>query len=180
MNEQPADATVQHIADHQAITGLIYRYCRAMDRIDPELGYTIWHADGLADYGATFSGTGHGFVDWVCEQHRGMQAHSHQVTNIILTIDSDKAASESYVTAALRLERSGQRVEITVRGRYLDRWSRRDNCWGIDERRYIQDFDEIRPVGETLLPGQGRRDRDDPSYAVLGALGKPGLGGNEH
>jgi hypothetical protein len=39
------------LADRQAITDLIYRYCRAMDRIDPDLGYTIWHEDGVADYG---------------------------------------------------------------------------------------------------------------------------------
>jgi hypothetical protein len=30
--------TLRMLADRQAITDLIYRYCRAMDRIDVELG----------------------------------------------------------------------------------------------------------------------------------------------
>ena len=45
---------LQEVADRQAITDQIYRYCRAMDRIDHELGYSIWHEDAVADYGTHY------------------------------------------------------------------------------------------------------------------------------
>ena len=94
---------VTQVADRQAITDQIYRYCRAMDRIDHELGYSIWHEDGTADYGHNYQGTGRGFIDHVCAQHAGLQQHSHQVSNIIIELDGEKAGGEAYVTATLRM-----------------------------------------------------------------------------
>ena len=154
--------------DMHEITQLVYRYCRAMDRIDHELGYSIWHEGATADYGeGLYQGSGTGFIDWVCEQHRQMIAHSHQVTNVIIELDGDLARTESYVTAALRLNDDGELKQITVRGRYLDRWSRRNGRWGIDRRDYVQDFDDIRSVTATAVLGRGQRDKSDLSYAVL-------------
>ncbi len=155
------------LADRHAITDLIYRYCRAVDRLDHALGYSIWHADGTADYGAeVYQGSGHGFIDFVIGQHGQTLGHSHQVTNIILELDGDRAASESYHFAGLRIARGEQVFEITVRGRYIDRWSRRDGRWGIDHRLTIRDFDDMRPV-TPMSVSAGRRDPTDPSYAVL-------------
>lgn len=155
------------IADRHAITDLIYRYCRAVDRMDAELGYSIWHADGTADYGEdVYQGSGHGFIDFVNGQHGHTLGHSHQVTNIILELDGDRAASESYHFAGLRIQRGEQVFEITVRGRYIDRWSKRDGRWGIDHRITIRDFDDMRPVTPMSVTA-GRRDPGDPSYAVL-------------
>ena len=50
--------------DMHEITQLVYRYCRAMDRIDHELGYSIWHEGATADYGeGLYQGSGTGFID---------------------------------------------------------------------------------------------------------------------
>jgi hypothetical protein len=156
------------LADRQAITELIYRYCRAVDRIDPELGYTIWHEDASADYREFgFQGSGRGFIDFVCAQHRRTAGCSHQITNILLQLDGDQAASEAYVTANIRVEQDGQLRQVTVWARYLDQWSRRNNRWGIVRRVTLRDFDEIRPVVALGQPGRARPDRADPSYAVL-------------
>ena len=93
-------AFMRTLADRQEITDLIYRYCRSMDRIDASLGYTIWHHDAVADYGADiYQGSGRGFIDHVCAVHRQTLAHSHQIANIIIQLDVDRAASESYVTS---------------------------------------------------------------------------------
>ena len=155
------------LADRHAITDLIYRYCRAVDRLDHALGYSIWHADGTADYGAdVYQGSGQGFIDFVIGQHGQTLGHSHQVTNIILELDGDRAASESYHFAGLRIQRGEQVFEITVRGRYIDHWSKRDGRWGIDHRLTVRDFDDMRPV-TPMSVSAGRRDPSDPSYAVL-------------
>lgn len=159
--------SLQEVSDRQAITDQIYRYCRAMDRIDHELGYSIWHEDGTADYGAAvYVGSGRGFIDQVCAQHAQLLVHSHQVSNVIIELDGNRAASEAYVTARLRMERGGKLLQIEVCSRYLDRWSRRDGRWAIDHRQAVMDLDEIREV-TPMKALETRRDRSDPSYAVL-------------
>lgn len=164
-------ATLQTVADRQAITDQIYRYCRAMDRIDHELGYSIWHADGTADYGAeVFVGSGRDFVDHVCIQHSHLLVHSHQVTNIVIELAGDRAASESYVTARLRMERGGKLLQMVVLSRYLDRWSKRAGRWAIDHRTTVMDMDEVREVVPMKQHDTGRRDRSDPSYEFLKGL----------
>ena len=154
----------------QQITQLLYRYCRAVDRIDEELGYTIWHDDAEADYGRIYRGSGRGFIDFVCEAHRRAIVHSHQITNIILELNGNQARSESYVTSAMRLMDAGQLKQITTRGRYLDRWSRREGRWGIEKRCYVHDFDEIRSVTPAFTPPSFRLDRSDPSYAFFDGM----------
>lgn len=158
---------LQTIADRQAITDLIYRYCRAVDRIDPELGYSIWHDDAVADYGSIYQGSGRGVIDLICSQHRHLLCHSHQVSNILIELDGDHAGSEAYVTANLRLKAGDQLRQISVWARYVDRWSRRNGRWGIDKRIVIRDFDEIRDVTAMSQLDEGGRDRADNSYAAL-------------
>jgi SnoaL-like domain len=157
------------MTDREAITDQIYRYCRAMDRIDADLGYTIWHENGTADYGANvFQGSGRDFIDHVCAQHRGTLNHSHQVTNIIIELDGDRAASESYCTANLRIMRGDVLTQISVWNRYIDSWSKRAGRWAIDHRIAVIDFDEMRAVAAMSQTSRGSRDRNDPSYSVLG------------
>ena len=159
---------VAHCIDRQAIADLIYQYCRAVDRLDIALGHSIWHEDGIADYGpAVYQGSGKGVIDLICAQHRHTLHHSHQVTNLLIAIDGDRAGSEAYVTAALRVQKGAQLQQITVWGRYVDRWSRRNGLWGLEHRLSIRDFDEIRDVTELMRHEVGRRDRSDASYQVL-------------
>jgi hypothetical protein len=162
------DETLRELADRFAIADLVHRYCRAVDRLDIALGHSIWHADGVADYGAdVYQGDGRGVIDHICSQHRHTLQHSHQVSNLIIELDGERAGSEAYVTATLRVRRDGRLRQITVWGRYVDRWSKRDGRWGLDRRVSIRDFDEIRDVTAMAEHDTGRRDRDDPSYDVL-------------
>ena len=163
------EASLRAVIDRQQITDQIYRYCRAMDRIDRDLGYSIWHEDGTADYGRNFQGTGWGFIDHVCQQHAGLQQHSHQVSNVIIELGGNRAGSEAYVTATLRMMRDGRLLQITVISRYVDTWSRRDGRWAIDHRIAIMEMDEMREVTPMKAHDHARRDRTDPSYSVLKA-----------
>jgi len=140
-------SSLREILDRQQITDLIYRYCRSVDRLDIPLGHSIWHEDAYADYGAdVYQGDGRGVIDHICAQHRHLLQHSHQVSNIIIELDGDRAGSESYVTATLRLRSGDQPRQMTVWGRYIDQWSRRNGRWGIDHRVSVRDFDELRDV----------------------------------
>lgn len=155
----------------QEITEVLYRYCRGLDRMDRELADTVWHVGGTADYIGMYDGTGHGFLDWVWVQHEALYRHSHQITNILIEVDGDRAASEAYVTVALRIKAGEDRTDIVSRGRYLDRWSRRDGRWAIDARVFVEDLQSVTPLGPVESADgspASRRDRDDPSYAVFG------------
>ena len=153
----------------RAITALIHTYCRAVDRIDAELGKSIWNPDATADYGDIYQGPGIGVIDLICAQHRRATATSHRVSNILIELHGDTAASETYVSASVRLERSDGLQEIGVTGRYLDRWSRHGGRWGLDHRRFVLDFDEVRSVTPTGRRPDGSQDREDPSYPFLAA-----------
>lgn len=160
--------TLRQVADRQAITDLLYRYCRAVDRIDIPLGHSIWHDDAVADYGADYyQGPGKGVIDTICGHHAGLSSHSHMVTNVIIDLDGDRAGSEAYVYGTMRMERDGQPMQLGVWGRYLDSWERRDGRWGIVKRKVVFDHDEIRPVTPMGRESIQTHDRDDPSYAVL-------------
>ena|SRR5450756_1680780 len=168
MDESFIPGRLREIADRQEITDLIYRYCRSVDRLDVLLGHSIWHKDAIADYGETFyKGDGRGVIDLICANHRKTLCHSHQVSNILIDLDGDRAGSESYVTATLRVRRGGRMMQMTVWSRYIDSWSRRDGRWGLDKRSAIRDFDEVREVTAMADHDVGRRDRTDPSYVVL-------------
>jgi len=166
-------AMLQDLADRQAIAELIYRYCRSVDRLDIPLGHSIWHEDGVADYGAGFyQGPGKGVIDLICAQHLHTLGHSHQVTNILVHLDGDKAGSEAYCIATLRARRGEQLLLMTVWTRYVDAWSRRDGKWGLDKRIAIRDFDEIREAKAIAEHDVGKRDKSDASYIVLPAMEK--------
>lgn len=159
---------LQALADRQAIADRLYRYCRAVDRIDEALGLSVFHADATADYGAeVFQGGGHDAIRWICAQHRHAFSHSHQITNILIELDGDRAASEAYVVSALRMEIEGRLMEFTTWGRYLDRWSRRDGGWAIDHRLAIRDLASAAEAQPAPVADRGRRDRTDPSYALF-------------
>ena len=157
------------LAAHHEIDRVLKRYCRAMDRIDAALGYSVWHDDGLADYGPIFRGTGRAFVDWVCDFHRTLEGQSHQIANTLIELRGDRAGSETYVTAALLFRAAGRHRVTTSRGRYLDEWSCRGGLWAIDRRRFVLDFAFTEDV--EAREGWGTRDAGDPSYALLGAAG---------
>ncbi|HET9630272.1 MAG TPA: nuclear transport factor 2 family protein [Novosphingobium sp.] len=166
MADQALDRTP--LGDHSAIVQQVYAYCRAMDRMDVELGYSIWHEDGEADYGeAIYQGSGRGFIDFVTRVHADYLAHSHQISNVLVKLDGNRAASESYVTAVLRRQSDGALTQFTVHGRYLDLWSCRNGRWAIDKRMFVTDFDEIRTVVTSGLTSRSRREPSDASYTVF-------------
>jgi SnoaL-like domain len=158
----------EQLADKQAIRDLIYTYCRAVDRIDVPLGHSIWHEDSVADYGeAYYQGPGKGVIDHICASHAHLLSHSHQVTNILIHLDGSSAGSEAYVSGTMRTEREGKLLQIEVWARYIDQWETREGRWGLVHRQVVYDHESIREVTPMGQPLRGRRDRTDPSYAVL-------------
>jgi len=159
--------TAQEVADKLEITDKIYRYCRSVDRLDVPVGHSVFHEDSHADFSPGYVGTGRGWIDYICEEHKKFLYHSHQVTNVIIELDGDHAGSEAYVYASLHRQDGDKVFQHEFWARYVDTWSKRGGDWAIDRRDCIVDYGVLREV--TPLPGnpRSRRDREDPSYGVL-------------
>lgn len=168
-----SESAIADLLAKQEIAERLNDYCRAMDRIDDTLGYSVFHPDAPVDYGAIFSGSGHGFIDWVHQAHAGMLATNHKISNISIRVDGESAASETYVTmhGLTRGEGDGL-IQMSSIGRYLDHWEKRGGDWRISRRKYVNTMDEARPVGPLMYPTEGARDRSDPSYELLGTVGE--------
>jgi hypothetical protein len=163
------DTTVQDLLAQQQIREVLCQYCRGLDRMDKELAYSVWHANGTALYHDMYKGSGRGFVDWVWEAHAAMERHSHQIANSIIRVDANMAVSETYVTVALwtKADTEGVQQEIIGKGRYLDSWSRREEHWAIDHREHILDMQTINTLNPGYVNSVSSRDETDPSFSLL-------------
>jgi len=129
----------------------------------------VFHEDSHADYGASYyQGPGRGVVDLICQHHLGLLSHSHQVTNVLIEVDGDRAGSESYVYGTMRRDvGGGKQMQIGVWARYLDQWEKREGRWAIARRMVVYDHEELRdavPMGQEI---RSTRDAADPSYSFL-------------
>ncbi|MCW1428739.1 nuclear transport factor 2 family protein [Novosphingobium sp. JCM 18896] len=162
------ESEIRALLDKQAIHEALYAYCRSVDRLDHALGHAVFHEDSHADYGeGVYQGPGRGAIDTIIKQHDGLTSHSHQVSNVLIALDGDRAGSEAYMTGTMRMQRDGKEFQIFVRARYLDRWEKRDGRWGIVERAIAYDHDEVREVTAMRGTHNSTRDTSDPSYGFL-------------
>ena len=169
---------LEKLVAKEAIRDQIYRYCRSLDRIDNELGYTVFAEDAQVDYGPTYKGTGRGFIDMMLDQHRGYFSTHHMMTNILIEFNEDgtKAASETYMYAACKMAdfRDPTKVGMTVeaRCRDIDNWELRDGKWVIVKRIVAGDNTFLLAPGKMYQPdyNAGRDTVRDPSYDVFDSV----------
>jgi len=161
------DPLVTELYEKAAIRDVLSRYCRGLDRMDKDMAYSVFGAEATAHYHDIYQGSGHGFIDWVWGAHETMAGHSHQITNVLIELDGDRAVSEAYVTVILQQQRDAGAVEIQVRGRYLDRWHKRDGRWQIVQREHIVDTQSEIPLAAIGSSTASRRDRSDASFNYL-------------
>ena len=174
--------TVDELTAKQAITDVIHRYCRAMDRMDKALAMSCWHEGGTDDHSPLFAGTAEGFVEWVWPVHAGMEVIRHVVSNILIELDGDEAGAECYWTVTLRMDKDGDLYDVMGGGRYVDNFECINGQWAIRHRQSLHDWDIVRKVEATMATGEpmlkpnnpevepkiSARDRTDYSYSVLG------------
>ncbi len=157
---------------HLAIPQLIYRYCRALDRLDPGLLDEVFAPDAAIDMGAIYSGPPAGFVAVMLGFMGSMHSTRHEVGNILIDLQGDRAGIEAYVTAWHRLEGDGGTQELVVRARYLCTAAVVDGVWRLVAHGEVVDWGALTPASAAWFDGnaelpKGRRDRADLSYTVL-------------
>ena len=179
MSQESRDPALQALLDKQAITEIIYRYSRGLDRMDKAMTLSCWHEGGTDDHGPLFSGTAEQFVEWLWPVHAAMAGTQHTINNILIDLRGDEAGAESYYTVYLRTDTPEGLVDIIGGGRYCDDFEKIGGVWAIRHRQSIGDWTQVIPVGEIDLSGAippnnpenltvtGQRDASDYSYRVL-------------
>jgi hypothetical protein len=182
-----AEDTIEQLLTKQALREVLQNYTRSIDRLDRDLMETVFWPDAKLEYAgsAEATGTPKQVIDFFMVTHRQYENHQHLLGNMTVVVNGDTAASETYVTATLRSfpDESGRRVDVVIRGRYLDRWSKRDGLWAIEDRLYISDvYSEYEVLPTEALSAEhvpdradtsawrGSRDSSDPSYARFASV----------
>lgn len=153
---------VRYLRDRLDIADCIHRYCRGLDRLDPQIALSAYHPDAWDDRGA-FVGSPQEFIDWVFPHLKTAAGTSHNISNVSCEIDGDVAHAESYIT--FHVWALDAKSVIVGGARYIDRLERKNGRWGISHREALMDY-LLRHEAAPLQPGSmvGRRDRTDRSY----------------
>lgn len=184
--------TVERIADRMAIQDVMFRWCRAIDRLDYEGMRAIYHPGAIDTHGV-FAGNVDGLVEWVRERHKAIPFSSHQVSNMLIEFATpDLAVVETYVLVFQRYPadakaslaqlsggeagRPGVGIDLVSCSRYVDRFERRDGEWRVARRTVIQDWKQLIEAPENSPKPKagwivGRRDKQDFVYLERAELG---------
>jgi hypothetical protein len=180
------------LADRFEIQDLIYRWCRAVDRLDRAGMLDVFHPGAIDSHGP-YIGPVEGLVDWIFERHKPIAVSSHFVGNLLIEFASeDVALVESYVRTIQQYPphakaqlaqltggaagRADTAMDMFTSSRYLDRVERRQGRWRIAHRTLVQDWKQIAEVRyQALQPREGwilgRRDGQDATDAARRELG---------
>ncbi|MGI9327236.1 MAG: nuclear transport factor 2 family protein [Pseudomonadales bacterium] len=125
--------TARELADLESIRNAVLRYCRGVDRLDPELMKSAYWPEASDDHGV-FVGNAMEFVDHCMVSHLRWRATSHCVFNHSITLDMDEFHARGEVYNVTYLFHKGSQGMDTWHGRYLDCYEKRGDEWRIIER----------------------------------------------
>jgi hypothetical protein len=174
--KQMNDQTVDTLLAKQTIAELIYTYPRGLDRLDRDLLLSIAHPTATVEFSTMFKGTWSAYVDWLMKAHHAMIFNNHRISNLLIRVSGNRAASEATSTATLIAKRDDGAIEDRlVYSRYLDRWRRDDGRWSLAHRLTVRDFRRVRVISEAelkdyQLSNAGEVGRNDPSYALFSEM----------
>lgn len=158
------------VLDTLAITEVLHRYARGVDRKDFAAVRRCYFPDAIDNHGG-YVGTVDGLVEDMKVRHRTIDSSMHFVTNVIVELDESGTGAdvESYCLCYLRQQSdrgSSEHVLATVKCRYIDRFEKRRDEWRIADRIVVFDESQSTTVDNVLDPTwvASRRSPDDPVF----------------
>ena len=123
---------VQQLSDMEDIRQCALRYCRGVDRLDPEIMRSAYWQDATDDHGA-FRGNAWEFVDHCMTAHLRWRSTHHCVLNHAIELDSDGTHARGEIYNVTYLFHADDSLD-TWHGRYLDLYEKRQGEWRILNR----------------------------------------------
>lgn len=186
------DYTIERLADRAQIQDTMYRWCRAIDRLDYDGIRAVFHPDAIDIHGI-YNGGIDGLIEWIRERHQTIPFSMHNLTNILIEFTGpDSALVETYCLAVQRYpadgkaslaapagERAGKKaaaLDLMGCARYVDRFERRAGEWRIAHRTVVFDswlLHEVAPDAPKMGADWtvGRRDKRDHVFIARSAAG---------
>ena len=171
------------MADREAIRDCLYRYCRGIDRLDIELIESAYWPDASDEHGNFIARSAREFIEHAVPILKSIEMTTHFLGNVLIEIDGDRAAVESYVRAFHRMRRpDGTAYDHVSSSRFIDRMERRSDEWRIAHRIVVRDwfreFNDAFAWNEGEFPKSldygkqrpldlGGRKPDDRSYEIF-------------
>lgn len=71
--------SIERIADRMQIQDAMYRWCRAVDRVDFDGMRAVFHPDATDTHGICEGGV-EGLIDWIRDRHQTVPFSTHQIS----------------------------------------------------------------------------------------------------
>ncbi len=182
MIDDTIEARLRLVEDRQAIHDVIVRYCRGVDRSDPDLVLAAFHDDAIDNHFGVVLPFREAIGTLKAARSGGGGPPSkttsmHNICNVLIAVDGDIARCESYVIVIVRIPQDGGAIDWMHAGRYVDRFERRNGEWRIAYRTVVYDLersDEVVPAPDGLSQARyldnavrGKRGLGDFSYEIF-------------
>lgn len=137
---------VRRLADRAAISDVLARYLREIDRQHWDLVAACFTEDAVVNYGGRYAGQGReeqaAFFRTLSQAGR-LLATTHILSNILIEINADDAVVESYTLSChARGAPQTKPTEFALRGlRYMDTFRRTAGGWKIAHRTLAADWE---------------------------------------
>jgi ketosteroid isomerase-like protein len=173
----PSDTLLQEMLDDYQLRKLVHAYCRAVDRGDLTTLRGLYHADAEDHHGAFSTGTTNDFLGQLAAARPYLRSMQHHVTTVNFAISGSTAEGEVYAIANHTLNAGDRDVDVTVGGRYLDKYEKRSDTWKFVERTIVTDWAHVNDPSTVDLTHpitrdtpRGTPDLNDPSYSFFSLL----------
>ena len=103
------DDALQALLDKDAIREAVLRYCRGVDRLEPDMIRSAYHPDGYDEHGELHGGRDEFIEALVPLLRDNYVSTSHNIANQLIELNDDQTLSESYFVAMHVTESEGQR-----------------------------------------------------------------------
>jgi hypothetical protein len=173
----------------QEITEVMYRFARALDRMDGDLMKGCYWEDAIEEHQDPifpdlffYDGNAWEFVPIAMEGFHSLKATQHRISNPLIELDGDTARAECYVWAYHVGEEEGVDKEGILGGCHHFVFRRRGDEWRIQHRSTVFDWNQNQSASAIWSQNysdkyRGRRGTDDPSYEYIGRGARSGGSG---
>lgn len=178
MTNKKLEQRMMEVIDKQDITEVIYKYARALDRMDAELMKSTYWPEGTEEHQDPifpvfrYDDNGHKFVPIAMKGFESLEYTQHRISNPLIEIEGNQATAEAYVWAYHVHKENGVDKEGILGGRHLFRFEKRDGEWKIMHRSTIFDWNQNQDA--TAIWGddysdkyKGKRNTEDDSYNYI-------------
>ncbi|MDP3139294.1 MAG: nuclear transport factor 2 family protein [Burkholderiaceae bacterium] len=152
----------ERIRDRLIIQDIMFKWCRAVDRLDLDSVAACFHEDAVDNHGAYKGGIA-GLTAWIRERHKTIPFSMHQLSNMLIEFAApDRALVETTVCSIQRYTAEGKKAmaqlsggasgkegmgaDMTGSSRYIDRFECRKGQWKIARRTVVIGWRSIADV----------------------------------